>query len=148
MMQGLRLSHMSSKPTTSNSSTEEDHAAEPDSNSQSEDTADSHALKIALPEGSESVSDAIVTHREMLREPEQHGLATDQDITHLSEAMETLSDDVDSVRQHHDEYDSDITELREVVEHQQEQIDELRSMVTSLAEILGTETEWRSFDSS
>ncbi|WP_415378908.1 hypothetical protein [Halosimplex sp. TS25] len=137
---------MSSKPTNSNAGTEQDQAAESDGESSSEDAAASNGLKIALPEGSESVSDAIVTHREMLREPDQHGLATDEDITHLSEAMEKYSEAVDDINQQYDETDSDIAELQEVVQHQQAQIDELQSMVTSLAEILGTETEWRSFE--
>lgn len=137
---------MSSKPTNSSHGTEQERAAKTDDDSPSEDAAASNGLKIALPEGSESVSDAIVTHREMLREPDQHGLATAEDITHLSEAMETYSETVDEIRAQYDETDADIEELQEVIERQQAQIDELRSMVTSLAEILGTETEWRSFD--
>lgn len=114
----------------------------------SEGDADSEGLKIALPEGSESVSDAIVAHREMLNDPENNGLATEEDITHLSEAVNSLSGEVSELSQHHEERESDIVELRGLVEQQQEQIRELRQMVTSLAEILGTETEWDTFGDS
>ncbi|MFB6252123.1 MAG: hypothetical protein ABEI27_10650 [Halobellus sp.] len=121
-----------------------------DSDSTAPDTkaSDESPLTIALPDGSESVSDAIIAHREMLTEPRDHGLATDQDITHLSEAVEGLSTDIEELSRQHDEERPAITELQNVVEQQQQQIRELQSMVTSLAEILGTETEWRTFDDS
>lgn len=106
----------------------------------------SQPLTITLPEGSQSVSDAILAHREMLRTPEEHGLATAQEITHLSEAIEGLSEDVTEVSQEYDGTQADVAELQEVVKQQQQQLDELRSAVTSLAEILGTETEWQAFD--
>jgi chromosome segregation ATPase len=133
---------MSSKPADSNPDAEQD---ESDSNPAA-DTPDADPLQIALPDGSESVSDAIVTHREMLREPQDHGLATEQDITHLSEAMESLSADVQETTRQHDESRSRIEDLEDLVETQQRQIDELQSMVTSLAGILGTDTEWQTFD--
>lgn len=139
---------MSSKPSRSNSEAEQNRADDRNGDSPDEDTADSAGLKITLPEGSESVSDAIVTHREMLNDPQEHGLATDQDITHLSEAVETMTEDVDKIKQQYEENESEVIELRECVQRQQEQIDELQSMVTSLAEILGTETDWRTFDGS
>ncbi|PSQ59923.1 MAG: hypothetical protein BRD23_03265 [Halobacteriales archaeon SW_9_67_25] len=104
---------------------------EPDDSDSSQppvEDSESQPLTIALPDGSASVSDAIVTHREMLIEPQEHGLATDEEITHLSEAR------------------SQISELQETVERQQRQIEELQSTVTSLAEILGTEAEWQTFD--
>ena len=82
----------------------------------------------------------------MLREPQDHGLATEQEITHLSEAMESLSADITETSREHDESREEIEELREVVAQQREQIDELQSMVASLAGILGTETEWETFD--
>ena len=66
---------MSSEPHDSNPGVEQDGAGE-----HPEETVDSPALTIALPDGCESVSDAIVTNREMLREPQEHGLATDEDI--------------------------------------------------------------------
>ncbi len=110
-----------------------------------EDTS-SQPLTITLPEGSQSVSDAILAHREMLRTPEEHGLATAQEITHLSEAIEGLSEDVTEVSQEYDGTEAEVAELQDVVKQQQQQIEELRSAVTSLAEILGTETEWQAFD--
>ena len=134
---------MSSKPPESNTDAEQDPA---DDDQPTEGTSDANPLQITLPDGSASVSDAIVTHREMLREPQEHGLATEQEITHLSEAMESLSADITETSREHDESRSEIEELREVVATQREQIDELQSMVTSLAEILGTDTEWQTFD--
>ncbi len=135
---------MSSETADSNTDAEErgsrdDNAAVPERSS-------SQPLTIALPEGSQSVSDAILAHREMLRTPEEHGLATDQEITHLSEAIEGLSEDLTEANQQYDGVQSDVAELQDVVEQQQEQIDELRSAVTSLAEILGTGAEWEAFD--
>ena len=137
---------MSSKPPDSSPDAEQDPTADADDAQPAADTPDANPLQITLPDGSASVSDAIVTHREMLREPQDHGLATAQDITHLSEAMESLSADITETSREHDESRSEIEELREVVATQREQIDELQSMVASLAGILGTETEWETFD--
>jgi len=103
-------------------------------------------LTIELPDGSASVSDAILSHREMLRAPEEHGLATDEDITHLSEAMDTLSTEIEETGQESEETREEVAELRETVERQRRQIDELQATVDSLAEILGTSTEWETFD--
>jgi chromosome segregation ATPase len=136
---------MSSKPPESNTDAEQD-PADADDAQPTDETPDANPLQITLPDGSASVSDAIVTHREMLREPQEHGLATEQEITHLSEAMESLSADITETSREHDESRSEIEELREVVATQREQIDELQSMVASLAGILGTETEWETFD--
>jgi len=107
---------------------------------------DAQPLTIKLPDGSESVSDAILAHREMLHAPEEHGLATSEDITHLSEGMETLSTELSETGQAHEETQAEVEQLRATVERQREQIDELQSAVTSLAEILGTTTEWETFD--
>ncbi|MBB6646399.1 hypothetical protein [Halobellus ruber] len=150
---------MSGQQADSTSDAEQDGSAPADSDP-TDDTPDASPLQIALPDGSASVSDAIVTHREMLREPQDHGLATDQEITHLSEAMESLSADIQETTQQHDESRSRIEDLEdrveaqqerigeyeELVEAQQQQIDELQSMVSSLAGILGTDTEWQTFD--
>jgi chromosome segregation ATPase len=132
---------MSSEPHESNPGVEQDGAAE-----HPEEGVESPALTIALPDGCESVSDAIVTNREMLREPQDHGLATDEDIVHLSEAIEGLSGTVEEVSQQYEESQETVSELRDTVERQQEQIDELQSMVSSLADILGTEAEWDTFE--
>jgi chromosome segregation ATPase len=137
---------MSSKTAESNSDAEQDQPTEPDDTDPTDGTPDANPLQIALPDGSASVSDAIVTHREMLREPQDHGLATEQDITHLSEAIESLSANIAETSQQHDESRSEIEELQDVVAQQRQQIDELQSMVASLAGILGTETEWETFE--
>jgi chromosome segregation ATPase len=137
---------MSSEPKESSHGTEQNRSTRSDGDPSGTDGAESQRLTIALPDGSESVSDAIVTHREMLIEPKEHGLATDEEIVHLSEAMETLSEDVEEVTQQYADSQSQTDELRERVKRQQRQIDELRSAVTSLAQILGTEAEWETFD--
>ncbi len=136
---------MSGETTESNPDAEQDQTTDSDAQP-TEATPNANPLQIALPDGSESVSDAIVTHREMLREPQDHGLATEQEITHLSEAMESLSADIAETSQQHDESRSDIAELQDLVQQQRQQIDELQSMVASLAGILGTETEWQTFE--
>ena len=156
------------------SSTDAEQGGSQDSETVVPESASSQPLTIALPEGSQSVSDAILTHREMLRDPEEHGLATEQDVTHLSEAIESLSANISETNQKHDESRSQIDDLQNVVEQQRGQIDdlqdvaeqqrgqiddlqsvveqqrgqidELQSMVTSLAGILGTETEWDTFE--
>jgi peptidoglycan hydrolase CwlO-like protein len=103
-------------------------------------------LKIELPDGSESVSDAILSHREMLQAPDDNGLATEEEITHLTEAIESLSAEVQETGQQLDETQTDVDEVKDTVARQQQQIEELQSAVNSLAEILGTSTEWRRFD--
>jgi chromosome segregation ATPase len=163
---------MSSKTPDSDPDAEQDQPA--DAAQPADETTETNPLQIALPDGSASVSDAIVTHREMLRDPEEHGLATEQDVTHLSEAIESLSANISETNQKHDESRSQIDDLQSVVEQQRGQldelqdvaeqqrgqiddlqsvveqqrgqIDELQSMVTSLAGILGTETEWDTFE--
>jgi chromosome segregation ATPase len=165
---------MSSKTPESNPDTEQDQPTDSDGPQPTEEAPDANPLQIALPDGSASVSDAIVTHREMLRDPQEHGLATEQDVTHLSEAIESLSANITETSQQHDESRSQIEELQDVVKQQRQQldefqdvveqqrdqieelqdtaerqrgqIDELQSMVASLAGILGTETEWETFE--
>ena len=137
---------MSSETTEATPEVEQEQPVDSDSSTPIEDTSASQPLTITLPDGSESVSDAILSHREMLRAPEEHGLATDQEITHLSEAFEALSADVEENSQQCDESQAELTELRTLVEQQRRQIDELQAAVTSLAGILGTDTEWETFD--
>ncbi|PSP52129.1 hypothetical protein BRC60_00910, partial [Halobacteriales archaeon QH_1_68_42] len=76
----------------------------------------------------------------------EHGLATGEDITHLSEAMDTLSTEIEETGQESEETREEVAELRETVERQRRQIVELQATVDSLAEILGTSTEWETFD--
>ncbi|SDY02620.1 hypothetical protein [Halobellus clavatus] len=139
---------MSEETSDADTGTDQQPSSDSDSAAPDTETSDESPLTIALPDGSESVSDAIIAHREMLSEPRDHGLATEQDITHLSEAVEGLSTDIEGLSQQYEEDRPAITELQNVVEQQQRQIRELQSMVTSLAEILGTETEWQTFDDS
>lgn len=136
---------MSSEPQESTRSVEQD-ATDSKKDTPAKDTAKSQPLTITLPDGSASVSDAIVTHREMLIEPQEHGLATTEAITHLSEAMEKLSDDIEETNDQYEETQSRISELEDTVDQQRQQISELESVVSSLAEILGTEAEWKTFD--
>lgn len=132
---------MSSEPTESSTETEPEQHTESGADTASQPQPGSQPLTITLPDGSESVSDAILSHREMLRAPDDHGLATTQEITHLSEAMEALSADVEAATDE-ERHQADVTELQTAIEQQQQQIAELRSAVTSLAEILGAEVEW------
>jgi peptidoglycan hydrolase CwlO-like protein len=132
---------MSSEPTESSTETEPEQHTESGADTASQPQSGSQPLTITLPDGSESVSDAILSHREMLRAPDDHGLATTQEITHLSEAMEALSADVEAATDE-EQHQADVTELQTAIEQQQQQIAELRSAVTSLAEILGAEVEW------
>jgi peptidoglycan hydrolase CwlO-like protein len=137
---------MSSETTEPGTDAEQNQPVDADSNTPVKETSASQPLTITLPDGSESVSDAILSHREMLRAPQEHGLATDQEITHLSEAVEALSADVEETSEQSDESQAELAELRSLVEQQRRQIDELQAAVTSLAGILGTDTEWETFD--
>jgi chromosome segregation ATPase len=105
---------------------------------------ESPRLTIALPEGCENVSDAIVTNREMLREPGEHGLATDEEITHLSEAIESVSGNVEAVSARCEDQGSEIEEIQATVEQQGQriedrdsEIDELRTIVEQQRERIG-----------
>lgn len=137
---------MSSEQEESGSDVEQDGSAESGKTSKSRDAEASPELTISLPDGSTSVADAILTNREMLCNPEASDIATEEDITHLSKAMESLSSKVEKTERQFDESQSRVTELEALLEQQQRQINELQSMVNSLAEILGTEAEWDSFD--
>ena len=139
---------MSSGPRDANPDATQDETEQSDGADDASDVAESPGMAIPLPEGSTSVSDAIVTNREMLREPDRHGLATEGDIENLSGAMESLSAKVERVDRQHEDGDERLTELEGLVERQRQQIDELQSMVGDLVDILGTEAEWTTFDDS
>ena len=131
----------------SSKSSNHDHDADPqDGPTDDGALTDPSPLTIELPDGSSSVSEAILAHREMLRAPGDHGLATDEDVTHLSEAAETLSTKIQEADQRGEETQSEVETLRETVARQHRQIEELRATVDSLAEILGTATEWEEFE--
>ena len=137
---------MSSETAEAGAQDQQEQAVESADESGDGALTEAQPLTIELPDGSANVSDAILAHREMLRAPEEHGLATGEDITHLSEAMDTLSTEIEETGQESKETREEVEQLRETVEHQRRQIDELQATVDSLAEILGTSTEWETFD--
>ena len=137
---------MSSETAEAGAQDQQEQAVESADESGDGALTETRPLTIELPDGSASVSDAILAHREMLRGPEEHGLATGEDITHLSEAMDTLSTEIEETGQESEETREEVEQLRETVERQRRQIVELQATVDSLAEILGTSTEWETFD--
>ncbi|GAB3042033.1 hypothetical protein [Natronobiforma cellulositropha] len=137
---------MSSDSKESAGGDKQNQSPETDGTASATDTPRTQPLSITLPDGSENVADAIVTHREMLTDPHEHGLATAEDISHLSEAMETFTGRLEKTTQQYDESQSQIDDLQHVVEQQQQQINELQSVIISLADILGTEVEWTTFN--
>lgn len=109
--------------------------------------AASSPLTIDLPDGSASIAEAIHTHRDILHNPSENGLAADEDISHLSEAVGDLSQKLQQSTQQRQEVDATVDELEMTVAHQQRQIQELHAVIESLMDILGTSTDWDSFDS-
>jgi len=116
--------------------------------------AASDPLTIDLPDGTANIAEAIRANRDVLHNPSENGLAADEDISHLSEAVGDLSQKLQQSKQKRQEAEakrqeteSRVDELEMTVAHQQRQIQELRSVVESLMDILGTSTEWESFDS-
>ncbi|MES3516318.1 MAG: hypothetical protein PPP58_01510 [Natronomonas sp.] len=121
------------------------HGGESDTGNETD--AVSEPLTIDLPDGSTSVADAIRTNRDALHNPSESGLATEEDIEHLSEAVEELSKQLQEETERREEAEAAINELEMTVSRQQRQIHELRSVVESLTEILGTSAEWDAFRS-
>ncbi|MFW6320734.1 MAG: hypothetical protein ACOC0Z_02695 [Halohasta sp.] len=109
--------------------------------------AASNPLTIDLPNGSASVAEAIQAHGEVLQNPSENGLAAEEDISHLSEAVGELSQKLQQSTKKRQEAESKVDELERTVSHQQRQLQELHSVVESLMDILGTSTEWDSFES-
>lgn len=109
--------------------------------------AASNPLTIELPNGSASVAEAIQAHGDVLQNPSENGLAAEEDISHLSEAVGELSQKLQQSKKKRREAESKVDELERTVSHQQRQIQELHSVVESLMDILGTSTEWDSFES-
>ncbi|RCU47670.1 hypothetical protein DU504_10385 [Haloplanus salinus] len=104
-------------------------------------------LTIGLPDGSESVSEAILSHRRMLTNPSEHGLVAASEAEGVRETVAALSERVP------EELEDELTDLEASVEglveqlgRQERQIEELRATVTSLADILGASVEFRTFD--
>ncbi len=136
---------MSSDTAESTDENGRQHSERPDTEVDT-DTASS-PLTIDLPDGSATIAEAIHAHREMLHNPSENGLAADEDISHLSEAVGDLSQKLQQSTKKRQEADAKVTELERTVSHQQRQIQELHSVVESLMDILGTSAEWDSFGS-
>jgi len=107
---------------------------------------DAEPLTITLPDGSESVSEAILSHRRMLTNPSDHGLVSSEEAEEVRETVDRLAEEVpEELRGKMTELEASVDELAAGVDRQQQQIQELRATVASLAEILGASVEFRSF---
>jgi methyl-accepting chemotaxis protein len=104
-------------------------------------------LTIELPDGTESVSEAILSNRQMLLDPDESAMASETEVVELTDWVEELAGKIADVEQHQTEtIEADVTDLETVVEEQRRQIEELRGAVESLADILGTTADWETFD--
>jgi hypothetical protein len=115
---------------------DEEAAAEPD------ETGTGGPLTITLPDGSESVSEAILSNRQMLTNPSENGLASAEETTEAREAIETLSEEIP------EDLQGEVETLRGSIEgmtarldRHERRIDELQETVQSLGEILGASVE-------
>ena len=109
------------------------------------DTSDSTAepLSIRLPDGSESVSEAIISHRQMLTNPGEYDLASADTVADMRETIARLTEDVPpGLRSDLKTLESSVENVISQLEQQQQQIEELRQATTSLAEILGASVEF------
>jgi hypothetical protein len=101
-------------------------------------------LTITLPDGSESVSEAILSNRRMLTNPDEHGLASAEEVDDVREALDTLSAEVsDDLRAEVATLETSLAEVEKGLDRQGQQIQELRDTVSSLAEILGASVEFQ-----
>lgn len=106
------------------------------------DTAE--PLTITLPDGSESVSEAILSNRRMLTNPDEHGLVSASEVEDVRDALETLSTEVsDDLRAEVTALETSLEGVEERLDRQGRQIQELRDTVASLAEILGASVEFQ-----
>jgi hypothetical protein len=104
-------------------------------------------LTIGLPDGSESVSEAILSHRRMLTNPSEHGLVSADDAAEVQESVAELAEEVpEDLQGDMETLEASVEELATGVGRQEQQIRELRDTVASLAEILGASVEFRTFD--
>lgn len=104
-------------------------------------------LTIGLPDGSESVSEAILSHRRMLTNPSEHGLVSADDAAEVQETVAELAEEVpEDLQGEMETLEASVEELATGVGRQEQQIRELRDTVASLAEILGASVEFRTFD--
>ncbi|MFB6101905.1 MAG: hypothetical protein ABEJ73_05010 [Haloplanus sp.] len=110
-------------------------------------TETAEPLTIGLPDGSESVSEAILSHRQMLTNPSEHGLVSTAEAEEVQETVERLSDEVpDDLQEEMQTLETSVDELGERLDRQQRQIQELRDTVASLAEILGASVDFQRLD--
>jgi hypothetical protein len=129
---------------------EADEAHEPEADG-SDDGADVESavepLTISLPDGSESVSEAILSHRQMLANPSKHGLVSETEAAEMLDAVETLSEEVpEGLESELETLETSIEAMADRLDRQDRQLAELRETVTSLAEILGTSVEFETAD--
>ncbi|MFT4910614.1 MAG: methyl-accepting chemotaxis protein [Natronomonas sp.] len=104
-------------------------------------------LTIELPDGTESVSEAILSNRQMLLDPDESAMASETEVVELTDWVEELAGNIEDVEQHQTEtIEADVTDLKTVVKNQRRQIEELRGAIESLADILGTTADWETFD--
>jgi methyl-accepting chemotaxis protein len=104
-------------------------------------------LTIALPDGSESVSEAILSHRQMLTNPSDHGLVSAEEAEEVRETVDRLVEEVpEDLSDEMADLETSVDELADGLDRQQRQIQELRDTVASLAEILGASVEFRTGD--
>ena len=101
-------------------------------------------LTITLPDGSESVSEAILSNRRMLTNPEEHDLVSASEIEAVRDAVDTLSAEVsDDLQEEVSTLETSLEGVEERLDRQGRQIGELRDTVASLAEILGASVEFQ-----
>ena len=121
--------------------------SENDSAPESAVTGEVEPLTIGLPDGSESVSEAILSHRRMLTNPSEHGLVASSEAEEVQETVADLSERVpEELEDELAELETSVEGLADRLDRQDRQIEELRATVTSLADILGASVEFRTFD--
>ncbi|MFC7174660.1 hypothetical protein ACFR97_15080 [Haloplanus litoreus] len=100
-------------------------------------------LTITLPDGSESVSEAILSHRRMLTNPSDHGLVSADEADEAREAIETLSEEVpEDLQGELETLNASIEGMTARLDRHERRIAELQDTVESLAEILGASVEF------
>jgi|JXWS01.1.fsa_nt_gb hypothetical protein len=110
-----------------------------DTNTDPSEQSSVSPLSLDLPEGSESVSEAIFSHRKMLTNPADHGLAVADEVVTLEARLEEMADVVEERTARHDTLESSL-------KSQERQITELKQAIDSLAEVLGTSVEWQALE--
>ncbi len=110
-------------------------------------SGDVEPLTITLPDGSESVSEAILSHRRMLTNPSEHGLVSAEEADEVLDTIEALSEDVpEDLEGELAALETSVEGMAERLDRQERQIAELQETVESLAEILGASVEFQHRD--